>query len=462
MESDVLQDLSYHGAPRISVEPPGPKSRALLERQRVKEGNTVSYPRGIPVAFESGRGATVKDADGNIYIDFFGGAGALVVGHSNPKVVEAVRDQVGRLTHSLDFPNSIRSRITDTIVSQAPGSLKNDCKIVFGGPTGSDAVEAAIKLAKINTGRSGILAFSGGYHGMTSGALAATSDRFHKEMYLPLLPEVHFSPYAYCYRCPFGLEYPGCGVQCADYLESLLGNPHSGVSNPAAVIVEPVQGEGGSIVPPPEFLPRVEEITEGHSVPLILDEIQAGIGRTGKMWSCELFECEPDIMTISKGLGGGLPLSAIAYRPGLDTWKPGAHIGTFRGNLTGMAAGLAALNFIEEHSLLEHATDLGKHILERLTEESNGSRFIGDVRGVGLIIGIEFVKDKVSKKPFPDMAREIRREAFKRGLITELGGHYRNVVRFLPPLVLFEELADVGIDIFFDTVKYLETRYLQR
>jgi len=456
-ESD-LRSLSYEVAPEILVMPPGPRSRVLLQKQRTLEGNAVSYPRGLPAAFESGRGATVRDADGNTYIDLFGGAGALSVGHCNPRVVEAVRDQAGRLTHSLDFPNSARSEITELLASSAPGGLSGNCRVLFGGPTGSDAVEAGIKLAKFNTGRPGILAFTGGYHGMTSGALSVTSDRRHKADYLPMLPEVHFAPYAYCYRCPMGLEHPGCGIRCADYLGSLLDDPHSGVTDPAALIVEPVQGEGGSIVPPPGFLPRVEEIARSRSIPLILDEIQAGVGRTGRMWSCELSGARPDIMTVSKGIGGGLPLSAIVYRSGLDTWDTGAHIGTFRGNLTAMAAGAAALRFIQEHHLPEHAAELGDHLLGRLEKDTSDLEFVGDVRGAGLIIGIEFVKDAVTKEPWPEIARDVRAEAFRRGVITELGGHYGNVLRLLPPLVITQDLADAGLDIILDVVGELEGR----
>ena len=291
--------------------------------------------------------------------------------------------------------------------------------MLFGGPTGSDAVEASVKLAKINTGRFALIAFEGSYHGMTGVALSLTADKKFKERYLPLVPEVHFVPYAYCYRCAFGLEYPECGLKCAAYLEYILENPNSGVVDPAAVIVEPVQGEGGSIVPPRDFI-------------LITDEIQAGLGRTGRMWSCEHSGATPDTMTISKGIGGGIPLSAIMCKSELDVWKPGAHIGTFRGHLTTMAAGAAALRFMKEYDLPRHASELGKHIPRRLKEAEEESQYIGDARGLGLMIGVEFIKDKETKEPWPELAREIRLESFKRGVLVELRGHYGNVIRFLP------------------------------
>ena len=451
-----LSELSFMDAPKIVAGPPGPKSMNLLDKQMRLEGRAVSYPRGTPVAFEQGRGATIRDVDGNVFIDFFGGAGVLNVGHCNPDVVQAVKSQVEMLTHSLDFPTPPRAELVEEIMSIAPGEMKGACKVLFGGPTGSDAVESAVKLAKYNTGRHGLIGFMGSYHGMTSGALALTADKHFKQKYLPLIPEVHFIPFAYCYRCAFGLEYPGCGVRCASYLEYILENPNSGIVDPAAVIVEPIQGEGGSITPPKEFIPELRRITDEHSIPFIMDEIQAGLGRTGKMWSCEHYGSTPDIMTISKGIGGGLPLSAIMYRTELDTWKPGAHIGTFRGHVTAMAAGVAAMKFMKEYDLPKHAAELGEHVLKRLKGAQEERQYIGDARGSGLMIGVEFVKDKKTKEPWPEMAREIRLESYKRGVIVELGGHYGNVIRFLPPLVLTKELADRGVDAFLDAVKAVE------
>lgn len=459
MVREDLSDLSFMDAPKIVVGPPGPKSKILLDKQIKLEGKAVSYPRGIPVAFEEGRGATVRDVDGNIFIDFFGGAGVLNVGHCNPDVVQAVKSQVEKLTHSLDFPTPPRTELVEKLMSAAPEDLKGACKVLFGGPTGSDAVEASVKLAKFNTCRQGLIAFEGSYHGMTAGALSLSSGKKFKEKYLPLVPEVHFAPYAYCYRCAFGLEYPSCGLRCAGYLEHILDDPHSGIVDPAAVIVEPVQGEGGSIPPPEEFIREVRRITEGYSIPLIMDEIQAGLGRTGKMWSCEHSGSAPDIMTISKGIGGGLPLSAIMYKSKLDIWEPGAHIGTFRGHVVAMAAGAASLKFMKEHNLPQHAAELGESMLKRLKEAEEDRRYIGDARGLGLMLGIEFVKDKGTKEPWLEMASDVRLECYKRGVIVELGGHYNNVIRFLPPLVLTQELADKGLDTFLDVVKTLENRH---
>jgi diaminobutyrate-2-oxoglutarate transaminase len=443
-------------APKIVATPPGPKSKEALAAQGEFESNVVSYPKAIPLAFEEGKGATLRDFDGNIYIDFFGGAGVLAVGHSNPEVLEAVAKQEKLLIHALDFPTRPRLDLVRKLCEIAPGDLKGNAKVFFGGPTGSDAVEAAVKLAKVVTGRTGILSFEGAYHGMTSGALALCSGKKFKENYVPLIPEVHFAPYAYCYRCVFGKEYPDCGMQCAQFVEHLFDDPHSGVVDPAAIIVEAIQGEGGSIPPPEEFITELRRIATDYAIPLIVDEIQAGLGRTGKMFASEHSNVTPDIMTISKAIGGiGFALSACMCRKELDKWTSGAHIGTFRGQCVSMVAGLAALNFMQQNDLPKHAAELGKRMLKQLSEVED-SKYVGDVRGRGLMIGVEFVKDKKTKKAADDIAREVRKRCYMKGLIIEMGGHYNNVARFLPPLVLTEELADKGVTIFQEAVKETE------
>jgi diaminobutyrate-2-oxoglutarate transaminase len=244
---EIFAELSFAEAPSIRVPPPGPLSREYLEEQAEREGSAVSYPRGLPMAILRGRGATVEDVDGNVYIDFFGGAGVLNVGHSNPDVLRAARDQFEELTHALDFPTPARRSLVAAFRPLLPEPLT---RLFFGGPTGSDAVEAAIKLARFNTRRLPIVAFEGSYHGMTAGALSVTSGRPFREDLLPLLPEIHFFPYPYCYRCSFDKTPSTCGAFCARYLDQKLSDPHSGLSRPAAVLVEAVQGEGGTIVPP--------------------------------------------------------------------------------------------------------------------------------------------------------------------------------------------------------------------
>jgi len=398
------------------------------------------------MALKRGRGATVEDVDGNLYIDFFGGAAVMNVGHGNPEVVEAASRQLGELTHALDIPTPARRRLVEKLMMVLPADLN---RVFFGGPTGSDAVEAAVKLAKSNSGRVPLIAFEGSYHGMSSGALALTSGLGFKEDFLPLIPEVHFVPYAYCYRCAFQREPGSCDLECAKYLDHVLEDPHSGVGKPAAIIIEAIQGEGGSVVPPDEYFLEIRDICKRHEVLLILDEIQTGFCRTGKMFSFEHAGVVPDILTMSKALGGiGLPISGMAYREALDTWPPGKHIGTFRGNVLAYAAGSAALDFMVKHHLADHALELGETMLSWLKDIRKESRIVGDVRGKGLMLGAELVKDKATKEPAPELARKVRAECHRHGLLVEIGGHYDNVVRFLPPLVLTRDLALKGIEIF--------------
>ena len=449
-----FEHLSFPGAPAIRTEPPGPKSKKLLEYQAIREGSAVSYPRGMPMAVRRARGATVEDVDGNLYIDFFGGAGVMNVGHANPDVLDAAKKQMDDLTHTLDLPNPCRKRMVETLCGVLPKGLD---KVFFGGPTGSDAVESAMKLAKFNTKRIPMIAFEGSYHGMTAGALALTSGSPYKGDFLPLIPEVHFVPYAYCYRCAFDRTQDTCGLFCAKYLDHVLEDTHSGVGKPAAVILEAIQGEGGSIVPPDGWMPEIRQICDRHDVLMIVDEIQAGFCRTGKMFACEHTHTVPDIMTMSKALGGvGFPISAIAYRKKLDTFPPGKHIGTFRGNVIAYAAGAAGIEFMLKSDLVGHVQGLGGKMLAWMKPMEKDSRIVGEVRGKGLMLGVELVLDKATKEPAPKLTAKVRTACHQRGLLIEIGGHYSNVARFLPPLVLTEDLARKGVEIFTDAVNEVE------
>jgi diaminobutyrate-2-oxoglutarate transaminase len=455
MASDeIFEELSDPRAPLIATPPPGPKSREYLEYQRQHESSAVSYPRGLPMAMLRGRGATVEDVDGNVYIDFFGGAGVLNVGHCNPAVLEAARLQMADLTHTLDIPSQARRGLVETLRSILPAELS---RLFFGGPTGSDAVESAVKLAKYNTRRIPLIAFEGSYHGMTAGALALTSAESYRADFLPLLPEVHFLPYAYCYRCAFNRSPESCGLLCADYLDHKLADPHSGISKPAAVIIEAVQGEGGTIVPPDGYLSAIRRICDKHGIILIVDEVQAGFCRTGKMFAFEHSGTLPDIITMSKALGGlGFPISGIAYKEHLNTLPKGKHIGTFRGNVVAYAAGAAAIRFMMDHDLAGHAERLGRAMLEVLKGVEKDSAIVGEARGKGLMFGMEIVRDKATREPAPELAAKIRTYCHSHGVMMELGGHYSNVARFLPPLVLTGRLARKGLEIFTEAVRAVE------
>ena len=446
-----FEQLHFHPAPHIEGEVPGPRSQAMLDEQDELESNARSYPRSVPIAIEEGRGATMRDADGNTFIDFFGGAGVLNVGHSHPAALAAAREQEGKLVHALDFPTAPKLRLMRKLRELLPGRLGQSGRFHFGGPTGSDAIESALKLTRAHTGREAVIAFQGSYHGMTKEALSLTSDTSFGG---PVTTPVHFMPYPYCYRCPLGLKPDSCETACAKLLETTLSDPHAGVPTPAAVLIEPVQGEGGTIVPPKGYLSEIRRITREHDVPLICDEIQTGFGRTGKMFACEHDGVTPEAMTLSKALGGiGYPLSCVAYDRELDTWTKGAHIGTFRGHQVAMAAGAAAIEFMQEVGLAAHAEALGELTLELLREAQQTLPAVGDVRGQGLMIGIEMVRDRESKEPWGEMATRVRSECFKRGVVIEVGGHFGNVARFLPPLVITRELMLTGVEIFVEAVR---------
>jgi diaminobutyrate-2-oxoglutarate transaminase len=455
-----FERLHFTPAPAISGQVPGPGSRRMLAEQASLESRARSYPRSVPVALHEGLGATLRDVDGNTYVDFFGGAGTLNVGHSHPAVMRAASAQQARLVHALDFPTAPKLTLMRRLKRLLPGSLRRTARLHFGGPTGSDAVEAALKLVRNHTGRRSVVAFQGSYHGMTADALSVTSD---VECGGPQDTPVHFMPFPYCYRCPLGLRPQTCGLACAKLLETSLEDPYSGVPKPAAVIVEPIQGEGGTVVPPRGWLAEVRRITSAHGVPLIADEIQTGFARTGRMFACEHDAVTPDVLVLSKAIGGiGYPLSGIAYDEALDTWEPGAHIGTFRGHQVAMAAGAAALEVMRELDLPGHAHELGELAMGLLGEAATAHELtaIGDVRGRGLMIGVELVRDRETREPWPELAAAVRRACCEKGLIIEVGGHFGNVARFLPPLVISRGLLVRGIEIFAEALR--ETERIQR
>lgn len=428
---------------------PGPKSLDLLAAQEELESRNRSYPRGIPIAFNKAKGAIIEDVDGNLYIDFISGCGVFNLGHNNPKIIKSLEKYRGLITQAVDFPTKVKIEFMRALSNALPKSLKGKSKINFGGPTGSDAVESAIKLARIVKGRHGIIAFQGGYHGMTMGALSVTSKLSHRRSNEPLIPGVHFMPYCSPYRCPFAGDDSPCKGECLKYFKYCLENPHSGIDKPAAIIIEPVLGEGGSHQPTKGWLEKIVDIAHKNDVLVIFDEVQAGFYRTGKLFSFEHTTAVPDIVAISKGIGGnGYPLSLIVYRKELDIWNPGTHIGTFRGNQIAMAAGLAALKFVKDFDIPRYVDVVGGQILRSLKNISNTSKYIGDVRGIGMMFGIEYVKDKKGKDPFPEMAQAVKKLCYENGLLVEIGGYYGNVIRFLPALIITQQIAKKGLNIF--------------
>ncbi|MDQ1350666.1 MAG: diaminobutyrate-2-oxoglutarate transaminase [Acidobacteriota bacterium] len=443
---------SYHlteEAAIVTENIPGPNSLKLLEKQRELEANNRSYPQSIPVAFERALGSIIEDIDGNQYIDFFAGCGVLNLGHNNKDVMADMEKQQKKMIQSLDFPTRNKVDFMEELDASLPDELRGNSKFNFCGPAGTDAIEAALKLAKINTGRHSIISFQGAYHGMTSGALSVTAHLHHRKKVPSLEPGVHFMPYCYCYRCAFGKQPDACRVECAQYVRISLENPCSGIEKPAAIIVEPVQGEGGTIIPKEGFLEELVQIGHDLEIPLIFDEIQSGFYRTGPFFSFENFRAVPDIITISKGLGGiGMPIAMVIYKKNLDTWEKGTHAGTFRGNQLSIAAAASAIRFAKSHHIEKYVKELGKEMLGSLVCIQKKSKFIGEVRGIGMFFGIEYVKNPNSKEPFPEMAQQMRKKCFENGLLVELGGHYSNVVRFLPPLITTPKIVQKAIEIF--------------
>ncbi|MCG9891561.1 MAG: aspartate aminotransferase family protein [Thermosynechococcaceae cyanobacterium MS004] len=439
-----------------NFELPGPISTQYLDRQSCRESNARSYPRRIQLAIKQAHGIYITDVDGRQYFDCLAGAGTLTLGHNHPVVIQAIREVLdnGLPLHTLDLTTPVKDQFVEELFAALPPRLAEEGRIQFCGPSGADAVEAAIKLVKTATGRRSILSFHGGYHGMTHGALSMTGNLKAKEAITGLMPDVHFLPYPYLYRCPFGLEGEMSHRVSSHYIESVLSDPESGIVPPAGMILEVVQGEGGVIPAPDEWMREIRRITQQQNIPLIVDEIQTGFGRTGKLFALEHSGITPDVLLLSKAIGGSLPLSVVVYHKSLDQWAPGAHAGTFRGNQMAMAAGVATLRFTLENRLMDHAQRVGDRLQEHLRHIQKQTTCIGEVRGRGLMVGVEIVNslgNANQRGVYPhdgQIARQIQAECIRRGLIVELGGRFSSVVRFLPPLIVTAEQIDSICEIF--------------
>ncbi|UUY52151.1 diaminobutyrate--2-oxoglutarate transaminase family protein [Streptomyces yangpuensis] len=417
----------------------------ILRRQAQRESAARTYARSLPIVPVRARGLTIEGADGRRYLDCLSGAGTLALGHNHPVVLEAVRGVLdsGAPLHVLDLATPVKDAFTTELFANLPPELAADARIQFCGPAGTDAVEAALKLVRTATGRPGLLAFTGAYHGMTAGALEASGGAAETR--------VTRLPYPQDFRCPFGVGGPEGAELAARWTENLLDDPKGGIPLPAGLIVEPVQGEGGVNPAPDAWLRRMREITASRGIPLIADEVQTGVGRTGAFWGVDRAGVVPDVMVLSKAIGGSLPLAVIVYRSGLDVWTPGAHAGTFRGNQLAMAAGTATLTFVRENRLAERAAVLGDRMMAALRGLASGHPCIGDVRGRGLMIGLELV-DPDTGAAAPALAAAVRQECLERGLIVELGGRHGAVVRLLPPLTLTDEQAAAVLDRLADAI----------
>jgi len=443
-EITVKEQITGEELPDIRVKPPGPISRSLAEELIQYESKGVSSIAigKIPIAWAKARGSNVVDVDGNTYIELTGGFGVAVIGHTNPRVVTAIKEQADELIHGQGGinPNVPRVELAKKLADVTPGNL-GKCIILN---TGGEAVELATKTARLFTGKGGIIAFHGGYHGKTYGALSLTSRNFYRRPFMSFFSGSHHVPYPYCYRCPFGKTASECESECIRYLEYVLDEPSSGLGEIAAIILEPIQGHEGVIVPPNHFLREIRRICDERSILMITDEIITGFGRTGKWFAVNHSNVVPDLMAVGKGMASGFPISALIGKADImDAWATttgeSTHSSTFMANPLGCAASLASLAELEERNLIDRGAKMGTLMLRGFKELSLRHPIIGDVRGQGMYIGVEIVKDKNSKEPGHELAGKVVTEAMGMGVLVNPGGRFGHILKFSPPLVLTQE-----------------------
>ncbi len=440
-------------APNLKTALPGPKAKALIER----DGKVVSpsYTRDYPFVIARGVGATVEDVDGNVFLDCAAGIAVNSTGHAHPKVVAAIVDQAQKFLHmsGTDFYYEPQVKLGEDLAATAPfpGPVRT-----FYANSGTEANEAAIKLARYHTKRFGILGFLGSFHGRTLGSLSLTSSRaIQRRGFGPMAAGTFHAPYATCYRCPVGLTPDRCGAECLEFLEEQVLVHLISPDDVAAVLVEPIQGEGGYVVPAKAFHERLRALTTKHGMLLMVDEVQSGMGRTGKMWAIEHFGVQPDVVTAAKGIASGLPLGVTVARADIMDWPPGAHASTFGGNPVSCAAAIATIDLLRE-SLVKNAAEVGDHLQQGLKALMDKHPIIGDVRGKGLMVGVELVRDRQTKERATDERNAVVNEAFSRGML--ILGAGRNAVRFSPPLVLSKAQADTAIRIFDESLTAVTAR----
>ena len=438
-----------------------------ITRQDSTESNARSYPRKFPFAIAKAKGSWVEDVEGNKYLDFLCGAGTLALGHNDDEVNKAMVDliQSNAPLHTLDLTTPVKDEFVETILRHLPSELGNNAKIQFCSPSGTDATDAAIKLCKTATGRTSVISFAGGYHGMGQGPLACMGNLHAKSTVNGLMPDVHSFPYPYAYRDPFGLGGDAGLKAACNFFERTLKDPESGITKPACVILEPIQGEGGVIPAPVEFLQTVRRVTKELDIPLIVDEIQCGMGRSGKLFAFEYADIVPDVLLLSKAIGGSQPMAVVVYKKELDKWTAGAHAGTFRGNQLAMKAGTITLNRVSQPDFLADVVRKGDLIRSNLRDLQKRVSIIGDVRGKGLMVGTEFVdpkgqKDCIGSLPASgEIAGAVQKLCFENGLIVEKGGRNGAVMRCLCALNITDEDLSKAWKIFEKCVLEINEKY---
>jgi 4-aminobutyrate aminotransferase len=387
----------------------------------------------------------IEDVDGNLFLDFMAGIAVASTGHSHPRVVQAIEAQARKFLHicGSDYYYEPMVDLAEKLSRLAPGT---GTKKIFLTNSGTEAVEAAFKLARYHTKRQHVIAFHGAFHGRTLGSLSLTASRSsHRAHFGPLIPGVHHVPYGFCHRCPYQLEHPSCGIECIGVLEKVLFRYEVRPEEVAAIFVEPIQGEGGYVVPPPEYLPMLQELCRKHGILLVLDEIQSGFGRTGRMFACEHWGIEPDILCTAKGIASGMPLGAMIARDEISTWTRSTHGSTFGGNPVACAAALATIQLLEE-GLVKNAAVVGGFLKESLMALRSRFAEISEVRGLGLMVGVEFERNDGSHAPDAKLRDRVMQKCFEKGLLLLSCGE--STLRFCPPLIVAEKEVATAIGLF--------------
>ena len=437
-------------APNLKTPLPGPKAAALIGRDQ--QYVSPSYTRDYPLVMAGGQGAVVEDVDGNRFLDCAAGIAVNATGHAHPDVVKAIVEQAGRFLHmsGTDFYYEPQVRLAEDMAAIAPmtGPVKS-----FFGNSGTEAVEASVKLAKYHTRRFNIIAFLGSFHGRSLGSLSMTASKVtQRRGFGPLLPGVYHAPYANCYRCPVGARPESCAAECVDWIEDQILVHLVSPDEVAAIVVEPIQGEGGYVVPPQQFHQRLRALTAQHGMLLVADEVQSGMGRTGKMFAIEHFGVEPDIFATAKGIASGMPLGVCTARAEVMDWPPGAHASTFGGNPVSCAAAIATIKLLRD-SLVRNAEEVGAHLIAGARALMEKHQIIGDVRGKGLMIGIEFVRDRQTKERAVKERDAIVQACFYRGLLVLGAG--KNAIRLSPPLLLTKAQGDAALRILDEAITHV-------
>jgi len=441
--------MSY---PKIKVTPPGPKAKKIVERDAAVI--SPSFGRAYPLVVESAEGNIVKDVDGNEFIDMNAGLAVCSVGHGHPKLKKAIKDQVDNFIH-YSYTDFFYDDYVDLGEELSKILPMEGQKKVFYGNSGAESIEAAMKVSRWHSGRQGYIAYIGSFHGRTMGAVSLTASKpYQRRKFSPLIPGVEHIFYPYCYRCPFNLECPSCNYACVDYIDDYLFHKYVAPEEVAMLIAEPIQGEGGYVVPPDGYFKKLKKLLDEYGILFAVDEVQSGVGRTGKWWAIEHFGVEPDILCSAKGIAAGLPLGVMASKAEIQDWTPGSHASTFGGNPVSCAAALAVLDIIKTDKLLENATEQGSYIKKRLEEMKETHPMIGDVRGKGLMVGVEIVKDKDSKEVAPKATGDIMMECFRNGLAIVNCGV--NIIRWMPPLTITRDLVEPSLEIFEKALSKIE------